>query len=95
MKKVWSQQANCLFLADISGTREKLDKKVYTIEATPLGILYLKEMFDSFLFDFKIYGLQITFIKRVLKTYKDTKGNLGVLLNGVKGTGGIKSIFIS
>lgn len=85
--KIWSRQSNCLFLGDMSGTQEKLERKVYTVEQTPTGQLYLKEMFDKFVFDFKVYGMQTAFISRVLKTYHNTKGNLGVLLNGVKGTG--------
>lgn len=86
MKKVWAKQNNCLFLRDISATQEALDKKIYVVEQSIEG-LYLKEMFDKFKFDFKIYGLETAFIKRVIKTYKNTTGNLGIALNGVKGTG--------
>lgn len=88
MKKVWSANNNCLFLRDISATQDALDKKVYTIERdAQTGELYLKELFNEFKFDFKLYGLETVFISRFIKTYKNTTGNLGALLNGVKGTG--------
>jgi len=87
MKKTWAKSGNCLFLKDITGTIPILEKKVYTIEFDDIKGIYLKEMADSFTFDFKVYGMETDFVRRVCKTYLSTKGNLGVLMNGVKGTG--------
>ncbi|WP_295723753.1 AAA family ATPase [uncultured Leptotrichia sp.] len=43
---------------------------------------------SEFVFDYKIYGLQEDFINHVIKTYNEAQtGNLGILLNGTKGTG--------
>jgi len=53
----------------------------------PYERLYLTRVFDAFTFDYKVYGLETAFVNRVVKTYENTKGNLGVLLNGVRGTG--------
>ena len=48
---------------------------------------YLSKIAESFTFDYKLYGLNQKFINYVLKTYENTTGNLGVLLDGIKGTG--------
>jgi hypothetical protein len=52
-----------------------------------IGRFYLSKHSDGFNFDYKIYGLETDLINRVIKTYDATSENLGVLLNGVKGTG--------
>ena len=42
----------------------------------------------DFDFPYKIYGLETDIIRRTLKYYRNTNiGNLGILLNGIKGTG--------
>jgi hypothetical protein len=67
---------------------EELPKKIYTLQKKPLsGDLYLEEFADEFSFNFKLYGIETRFIEHVLKTFESTNTNLGVLLNGVKGTG--------
>ena len=48
---------------------------------------YLSKIAEFFTFDYKLYGLNQKFIDYVLKTYENTTGNLGVLLDGIKGTG--------
>lgn len=48
---------------------------------------YLSKIAESFTFGYKLYGLNQKFIDYVLKTYENTTGNLGVLLDGTKGTG--------
>lgn len=45
---------------------------------------YLSKIAESFTFDYKLYGLNQKFIDYVLRT--NTTGNLGVLLDGIKGT---------
>lgn len=64
----------------------KLPVGVYDIVVTRFGI-HLDKVNDSFVFPYKIYGLQTDFINHVIKTYENTTGNLGVLMNGIKGTG--------
>jgi len=88
MDKVWQKNNNDWYLRDISGNVEKMENTIYTLEADPnTGELYLNNTGDTFKFDFKLYGLKSDLINRVLKYYKNSTGNLGVLLNGVKGTG--------
>lgn len=49
--------------------------------------IYLEYFCDKFTFDFKIYGLETKLINHIMNTYHNTTRNLGVLFNGVKGTG--------
>ena len=42
---------------------------------------------DEFTFSFKVYDLEGRFIEHVLKTWNATDKNLGILLNGTKGSG--------
>lgn len=66
---------------------DKIPVGVYKISMVKQGF-YLEYVMDKFVFDYKIYGLQEDFINHVIKTYNESKtGNLGILLNGTKGTG--------
>lgn len=66
----------------------ELPNKVYNVCQHPkTGEIYLEEFADKFEFGFKIYGLESNFIDHVLATYEHTSSNMGVLLNGTKGTG--------
>lgn len=67
-----------------------------TIPTVPVGVYnvglslsgwYLEKYADSFTFDYKIYGLQEDFLDHIIKTYQNTKGNFGILFNGIKGSG--------
>ena len=67
-----------------------LDDGIYQIQQNPLnGELFLVRIADEFHFGFKLYGIDETLVKHVLDTYnkQPVKKNLGVLLNGAKGTG--------
>lgn len=65
-----------------------LPSKIYTVQVDPRsGELYLEEYADSFHFDFKVYGMESQLMDHIMKTFENTTGNLGVLFNGVKGTG--------
>lgn len=65
---------------------EGLPKGIYEVKVSMTGF-YLSKIAESFTFDYKLYGLNQKFIDYVLKTYENTTGNLGVLLDGIKGTG--------
>ena len=67
-----------------------LDDGIYQIQQNPLnGELFLVRIADEFHFGFKLYGIDEMLVKHVLDTYnkQPVKKNLGVLLNGAKGTG--------
>lgn len=72
--------------------------QINTTSATelPLGVYRLCESLSGPYLEFigrqfqlpeKLYGMNRKFIDRVKRTYDSTEGNLGVLLNGIKGTG--------
>lgn len=88
MNNQWVQSANNYFIREVSQNVEKLKPAVYKLEQDPRsGELYLSQVLDKYEFPYKIYGIETKFINRVKKTYDNTTGNLGILLNGVKGTG--------
>lgn len=84
--KIWTEQGDIFRLRDKTKQNKSLENAVYRLDIDPFGF-YLEKMEEKFSFDHKIYGLEVRLIDRILKTYSATKGNLGILLNGVKGTG--------
>lgn len=66
----------------------ELPKGVYNLVQNPRSLEFsLVRLYDSFEFPFKMYNLEDKFISHVLKTFENTTQNLGILLNGIKGTG--------
>lgn len=65
---------------------ETLPVGVYNLELTMFG-WKLDKFADNFVFPYKLYNLENSFVDHVVKTYDNTNGNLGILLNGTKGTG--------
>lgn len=66
---------------------ESIPVGIYNVDFNPFGGWSLEKTGERFEFGYKLYGLQNHFINHVLKTFNNTKGNLGILLNGTKGTG--------
>ena len=67
-----------------------LDEGIYEILVNPFNMeLSFRKTAEEFNFGFKLYGIDETLIKHVLDTYnkQPVKRNIGVLLNGGKGTG--------
>ena len=87
MKNTWVQGGNTFSLREVSSQVEKLPIAVYKIEEDPFENIFLTQMYEKFSFPYKIYGKDDVFVKRVEKTWNATTGNLGVLLNGIRGTG--------
>ena len=67
-------------------TYSQLPKGVYEIGLSRDG-WYLTRTADRFTFNYKLYNLEMQFVEYALKTYNNTKGNLGILFNGIRGTG--------
>jgi hypothetical protein len=67
-------------------TIDRIPVGIYNIGLTMQG-WHLEKYADKFTFDYKMYGLQTEFCEHVLKTYKNTTGNFGIMLTGTKGTG--------
>lgn len=88
MKNNWSKSSNNYYLREVSQQSSTLPPHVYKLNLdVRSGELYLSQVLDSFEFPYKIYGIEQSFVDRVTKTYHSTKNNIGILLNGVKGTG--------
>ena len=87
-KQIWLQDGNIFNQGSTTTVShpEGLPKGIYEVKLSIAGF-YLSKIAESFTFDYKLYGLNKKFIDYVLKTYENTTGNLGVLLDGIKGTG--------
>ena len=87
-KQIWLQDGNTFSQGSSTTVShpEGLPKGIYEVKLSMAGF-YLSKIAESFTFDYKLYGLNKKFIDYVLKTYENTTGNLGVLLDGIKGTG--------
>lgn len=86
---VWLKNGRILKqVEDTVITIESLDKKIYMMGIDEMTKeIYLEEFADDFHFDFKVYGVESRLINHIMKTYENTSANLGILFNGVKGTG--------
>lgn len=86
-KQIWLQDGNVFSQGSATTVShpEGLPKGVYEVKVS-MTEFYLSKIAESFTFGYKLYDLNQKFIKHVLKTYKNTTGNLGILLNGIKGT---------
>lgn len=84
----WRQNGNMFFPSDTSTILEDgLQFGIYTLNHAHMIGFYLERTADEFGFNHKIYGMETGFIERIVKTYENTDRNLGLLLNGLKGTG--------
>jgi broad-specificity NMP kinase len=63
-----------------------IPKGIYEVDLDLSG-WSLQRTGDAFVFPYKLYNLQRDFLDHVKKTYFSTKGNLGILFNGTRGTG--------
>lgn len=87
-KQIWLQDGNIFNQGSATTVShpEGLPKGIYEVKLSMTGF-YLSKIAESFTFDYKLYGLNQKFIDYVLKTYENTTGNLGILLDGIKGSG--------
>lgn len=84
--KKWNQDSQTYSLSDNSKQISSLPVGVYVLSKSMFGF-YLERIEDKFEFSHKLYGLETDLIERVIRTWESTNKNLGVLLNGLKGTG--------
>lgn len=87
-KLIWRNVGGKLYLTSEAVEVEKLDAGVYLLNWNERDGHFLTKEYVNFTFDYKIYGLETDIIDRVVKTYQTSnKGNLGVMFNGLRGTG--------
>jgi SpoVK/Ycf46/Vps4 family AAA+-type ATPase len=84
----WTRIKDSYFQGEVGQQYKELPVGVYKIDfdetRRDFSLSYTQ---DKFTFPYKVYGVESNFVERVAKTYQNTTGNLGILLNGVKGTG--------
>jgi len=86
LSKVWHRQGRKLFYSSRAMQETALSNKLFTLDESMVGI-FLTEAADRFEFSYKLYGVERPLIDRIKRTYANSKDNLGVLFNGMKGTG--------
>jgi hypothetical protein len=86
-RKIWAQNDQTFWLRSFGVSHKILPNEVFTLEVDPLGNMYLSRVADSFAFDYKVYDLEENLIQRVKRTFAEVPGNLGILMNGTRGTG--------
>lgn len=83
----WVYNSNDYRIAEVSQVIDVLPAGIYKTEIDRYEEIYLSKISDKFEMPSKIYGLEQDFVKRVQKSWESTTGNMGVLLNGIRGTG--------
>lgn len=87
MNNAWTKSANNYSIREISQQLPLLPVGIYKYQLDQYEQPYLTQIADKFHFPYKIYGVERPFIDRVKRSWAETTGNFGILLNGVKGTG--------
>lgn len=88
MDTKWINNGNKYFQGETSNQQDKLNPGIYRVDFDEINRqLYLTKTDEVFKLPKKLYGTDVKFAERCIKTYHATKGNMGVLMNGVKGTG--------
>lgn len=85
-QNIWIQDGNTFIKGSATTKAHPEPKGIYEVKESMTGY-YLNRLGDSFVFNYKLYGINNKFIDNFIKTYNNTTGNLGVLFNGIKGTG--------
>lgn len=83
----WSVESSGLYPVNIGNNTETLENIVYKLGLHPLRGWVLQPFSKGFDFEHKVYGLEEDFINHIIRSYNGTEGNMGVLLNGIKGAG--------
>lgn len=89
-KQVFITNGDGIFKLENSSVRviPKLESAVYELQRDErTGTLFLKHFKNTFEFSFQKYPLDEDFVKHVLARYPTMKKSMGILLNGVKGSG--------
>ena len=87
MAKVWLKQGSKHYASEVVNQQSHLENGIYRLEIDEFGRFYLLFLEEKFNFSYKIYGLEEKLIKRTLRSYSAIDNNVGILLNGTKGTG--------
>jgi len=83
----WVKMGNVYYYQEVGVQMDNLPPHVFRLDKDPLERLYLTEISPSFTFPGKLYDIEHSFVDRAVKSFRTLGGNMGILLNGVKGTG--------
>lgn len=83
---VWDVAGNIFAPASTAAQTQHLRPAIYYIKANSRG-WWLEAVKNKFEFPFKIYGLDSTILDRVKEAWEKLDSTLGVLFNGLKGSG--------
>lgn len=84
----WQQEANTFTCTTNAMRMKELPRGIYRYVADPLGgRWWLEKTASRFEFPYKIYGHYDPILRRVETAWSKLDSNLGILLNGIKGTG--------
>ncbi len=88
MKNAWHQSGSTFSIDEVTSQVDKLPVGVYKLQYNEIrNVFYLTQVTEKFEFPYKLYNTETKFVNRVKKTWDNTTGNMGILLNGIKGTG--------
>lgn len=87
MKNHWIYNSNNYKLEEVSQQVPLLPVGVYKTKLDQYEQMYLARIDDKFPLPTKIYDVERPFIDRVKTSWAQTTSNMGILLNGIKGTG--------
>lgn len=83
---VWSQQGEIFTPGSTSTNIKKIPPGIYEFRQSDGG-WFLEKTAQKYTFPFKLYGVNNKILKRVDQAYDNLTENLGIMLNGLKGTG--------
>jgi len=83
----WSQHGNAFIKVETTNVVPRLPQGILTVHFKQSGEPFLVLDRLKFTFPYKVYQTERKFVERVNITFKNTNENLGILLNGIKGTG--------
>lgn len=86
MKNQWVSSGDEFRMRSVSQNLAALPRAVYKVQEDRFGF-YMTRISDEFQLPEKVYGMERPFIERVKKSWANTTGNMGILLNGTRGTG--------
>lgn len=85
-QKAWSKANETYRQVSTTSIMDQLAPGIY-IPGVDMSGFFLTQYSEKFVFPYKIYGVNDQFITRIERTFQSTHENVGVLLNGLKGTG--------
>ena len=84
---IFLQKGDRILILGTEAMKTQIPNRVYNVGHSYTDGYYLKPANTDFSVNYKVYDLQNDFIDRCCRMFWATSGNMGVLMNGIKGTG--------